>query len=286
MNREAEALAQDIERRVRQSGTSFYWAMRLMPQQRRNGIYAVYAFCREVDDIADGDKVLPTPGPQGKQDALQVWRGHIDDLYAGRQPADSLARCLAEPIRQWDLQRDDFLAVIDGCAMDAEGPIRRPPMAVLDLYCDRVASAVGRLCLPIFGETSPDRNQVAYHLGRALQLTNILRDVAEDAERGRLYLPDELLSAQGITSSDPAAVATHPALPRVCAELAKVASGHYAEAQACIGRGSRRALRPATLMGAIYRNILERLEQQHFAGPRVHVPTAVKLWLALRCSFL
>ena len=167
-------------------GSSFYWGMRLLPKARREGMFAIYAFCRAVDDIADD---LPTR--EQKIAGLAAWRADIAALYAGEMPHDPLARLLVKPIADFALRRADFEAVIDGMETDALNDIQAPSMAELDLYCDRVASAVGRLSVRAFGETSLAGDRTAYALGRALQLTNILRDVVEDADRGRLYLPRE-----------------------------------------------------------------------------------------------
>jgi len=134
------ALRRNIRDRVEAAGTSFYWAMRLLPESRRNGMYAVYAFCREVDDIADGDWPV-----ERKIAALADWRLEIDALYTGGQPRHLVARALREPTLCYRLRREDFLAVIDGMEMDARADIRAPDLATLDLYCARVAGAVGRL---------------------------------------------------------------------------------------------------------------------------------------------
>ena len=149
--------------------------MRLLPRDRRHGMYAVYAFCREVDDIADGDRPVAH-----KLAALAAWRDEIEALYAGR-PRHLVARALHEPVRRYRLRREDFLAVVDGMEMDARDDIRAPDLATLDLYCARVASAVGHLSVHIFGDPSEMAHRVADSLGRALQLTNILRDLDEDA---------------------------------------------------------------------------------------------------------
>ena len=159
-------------------------------------MYEIYSFCRDVDDIADND------GPRDVRLAqLQRWRHDVDAVYAGAAPPQLHA--LAEAIRTFDLSRDDFRAVIDGMEMDVIAPIRAPDWATLDLYCDRVASAVGRLCVRVFKMDEAQGKALAHHLGRALQLTNILRDIDEDAGIGRLYLPQEALSAAGITSTEP-----------------------------------------------------------------------------------
>jgi len=257
-------LRQTIRHRVEAAGTSFYWAMRLLPKHRRNGMYAVYAFCREVDDLADGDQPV-----ECKIEALAAWREEIDALYAG-YPRHLVAQALSEPVARYHLRRRDFLAVIDGMEMDARGDIRAPDLATLDLYCARVASAVG--------------HAVAESLGRALQLTNILRDLHEDAGRGRLYLPREVLDRHGIHESDPRAVLRHPALPAVCREVAAIAEEHFQLSMRAMVSCSRRAMRPAAVMAAIYHATLSALLQSGWRDPatRVNVSKPLKLWLVLR----
>jgi len=271
-----------IRARVAAAGTSFYWAMRLLPQARREAMFAVYAFCREVDDIADSDDP-----PSVKRAELARWRREIDAIYARRMGA-GLPRVLADVAVAYKLRREDFLAVIDGMEMDAAADIRAPALAELDLYCDRVASAVGRLSVRIFGSDVPAADRVAGALGRALQLTNILRDLAEDAARGRLYLPRELLSAQGITEREPRAVLRHPRLGAVCEQLAEIAERHFADARAAMRDCPRRAMRPAAVMGAVYHAILVRLRRRGWSdlGRDVKLPSRLKLWLALRHGLL
>ena len=197
------------------------------------GLYAVYAFCREVDDIADGERRV-----EHKLAALADWREEIDALYGGR-PQHLVARALREPALRYDLRRQDFLAIIDGMEMDAREHIRAPDLATLDLYCGRVASAVGHLSVHVFGDSSDAAHAVAESLGRALQLTNILRDLAEDATRHRLYLPREILDRHGIRGSDPIMVLRHPGiaggLPRCCRNRRRPFSGGRA------GYGAMRA---------------------------------------------
>jgi len=276
------ALRETIRQRVEAAGTSFYWAMRLLPQDRRNAMYAVYAFCREVDDIADD-----TTPPEHKRAALAAWHGEIDALYAGR-PRHLVARALSEAVLHYSLRRNDFHTVIDGMEMDAARDIRAPELATLDLYCARVASAVGHLSVHIFGDSSPAAHAVADSLGRALQLTNILRDLDEDARRGRLYLPREILDRHGIRGSAPLEVLRHPALPAACRDLAVIAEQHFAAADQAMRQCSRRAMRPAAVMSALYRAMLDALLRSGWRDPsqRVGLSKAQKLWLVLRHGVL
>jgi len=272
------ALRQTIRHRVEAAGTSFYWAMRLLPVDRRDGMYAVYAFCREVDDIADGEWPVAR-----KIAALAGWREEVDALYA-RHPRRLVARALSEPILRYHLRRQDFLAIIDGMEMDAREDIRAPDLATLDLYCARVASAVGHLSVHVFGDPGDAAHAVAESLGRALQLTNILRDLDEDASRGRLYLPREILDRHGIRGTDPMAVLRHPGLPAVCREVAALAEEHFHESMRRMGRCSRRAMRPAAVMAAVYRATLSELVRSGWRDPaaRVSLSNPFKLWLMLR----
>jgi squalene synthase HpnD len=271
-----------IRARVAAAGTSFYWAMRILPEARREGMFAVYAFCREVDDIADSDDP-----PVVKRAELARWRGEIDAIYAGRAQ-NPLSRVLAELVPAYQLRREDFLAVIDGMEMDAAADIRAPALAELDLYCDRVASAVGRLSVRIFGSDFPAADRVAGSLGRALQLTNVLRDLDEDAQRGRLYLPCEFLDAQGIDDGEPLAVLRHPKLPAVCERLADLAEQHFADASAAMRECPRYAMRPAAVMGAVYHSVLMKLRERGWTDleREVKLPTHLKLWLAVRHGLL
>ena len=273
----ARADLAEVERIVRGAGTSFYRGMRILPPDRRAAMYAVYAFCRLVDDIADE----PAPMDE-KRRGLDDWRARIDALEAGR--ADSaVTRVLLLAQRQFGLRRADFLAVIDGMQMDAETVIVAPAFDVLDAYCDRVASAVGRLSVRAFGDASPAADEVAHHLGRALQLTNILRDLGEDAARGRLYLPREWLALAGVPPEPEAALAD-PRLATVCERMLRTARGHFAGAYAAMERCDRQAMKPARLMAATYGAVLARLERRGWARlrERVSVPGWMKLVILLR----
>jgi presqualene diphosphate synthase len=242
-----------IALRRRAAGNAFFSAMQLLPVQRREAVRALYAFCREVDDIADGDASRSL-----KQILLANWRSEIALLFAGR-PRHPVTRGLNGAIHLYDLRCDDFLAIIDGMEMDARRDIRAPSFAELDRYCERVAVAVGRISVRIFGEASPAGERVAAELGRALQLTNILRDLAEDAQRHRLYLPRELLHAHGIFATMPSWVLAQPALPDVCRDLAMLAEQHYAAAAEAIAACPRWTMRPAAVLLGINRAVLHEL---------------------------
>jgi len=267
---------------VGRSKTSFLAGMRILPRPRREAMYAIYAFCREVDDVADEPGPLPP-----KLVELAAWREEIARLYAG-QPTRATTRALLRPVADYALPQAEFQAVIDGMEMDARGPVVAPPLADLRLYCRRVAGAVGQLSIRAFGASGPPAEALAVALGEALQLTNILRDQAEDAADGRLYLPAELLEAAGIASREPRAVMADPRIGEVRAALGRLAAGRFAESRALIARIPRRTIRPAILMQEVYWRILRRLERRGWGRvePRVSLPKWQKLWVALRYGLL
>lgn len=262
---------------VREAGTSFYHGMKILEADRRIAMYGIYAFCRIADDIADEDMALPK-----KRAALDDWRQRIARLYAGTAE-DSVTRVLRGAIQAYKLKEADFQAIIDGMEMDAGAAIVAPPLEMLDLYCDRVASAVGRLSILVFGEASAAGQDVAYALGRALQLTNILRDVGEDAQRGRLYLPAEYLEGAAVPA-DPQAALLSPHLPRVMARIADLAERYFGQAEASMVQCDPKAMRPARLMAASYKPLIGILRARDFANPlsRPRLPKWRKAWLALQ----
>jgi squalene synthase HpnD len=265
----------------RASGSSFYTAMRILPRAQRDAMYEIYGFCRRVDDIAD------STGPRPQRLAeLNAWRAEINALYEGK--GGPLVAGLAPWVREFDLAREDFLTVIDGMEMDTLGDIRAPDWATLDLYCDRVASAVGRLSVRVFGLEREAGRMLSHHLGRALQLTNILRDLDEDAGVGRLYLPREALRQAGIDTADPAAALRSPMLGQVCGELVTRARGHFVEADRIMAQCPRRAVRAPRIMGEVYRSILDSLVARGWEPPRprVRTPRVRLLWIVLRHAFL
>jgi squalene synthase HpnD len=274
---ESVAIAEPVQAAQRASGSSFYVAMRILPRPQREAMFEIYAFCRAVDDVADD------PGARGQRMMeLERWRSDVDALYAGAPPPR--LQGLAVPVRSFSLKREDFLAIIDGMEMDVVSDMRAPDLATLDLYCDRVASAVGRLSVRVFGMPQDDGIALAHQLGRALQLTNILRDLDEDAAIGRLYLPRDYLWDAGIISTDPVEVLHHPLIEAACAPMVARAHVHFAEANAIMARHPRRTVRAPRIMGEAYRMILAGLATRGFAPPRrrVHLSKPRLLWTIVR----
>jgi len=265
---------------TRAAKSSFYWAMRLMPKAQRQAMFEIYSFCRAVDDIADDG------GPrENAQARLARWRADLAALYAGAAPAR--LKDLAQAAATFKLRHEDFLAVIDGMEMDVERTVGAgaTDWATLDLYCDRVASAVGRLSVRVFGMNEADGIALSHHLGRALQLTNILRDIDEDAGIGRLYLPLEALRGAGIDTNVPGDAVNHPAIGRACAPVAERAEGHFREADLIFASSPRAATRTPRIMAAGYRLILSQLLARGWEAPRARVKLrrSSLIFILMRC---
>lgn len=271
-----------VRRVVARSGSSFSAGMKILPRRRRNAMYAVYAFCREIDDIADEG------GTQAeKLAALGTWREELERLFAG-EPTTPTGVALLDPIREFILPKDEFLMLIEGMEADARGPIQAPSMEELLDYCRKVAGAVGLLSIRIFGaRVDEPAEKFATSLGDALQLTNILRDVAEDAEMDRLYLPRELLDLHGIGSYDPRAVLSDPNLGAVCSDVSGIARERFGEARMALELLDWRVMRPALLMMGVYEKTLDRLDERGW--DQISVPLKLSKWekvvTALRWAF-
>ena len=269
-----------IEQKV--SGSSFYAGMRILPKAERSAMFAIYGFCRAVDDIVDE----PGGEPAERRVELDAWRTDVERLYAG-EAAGRMA-FLAGDIRRFGLAKADFQAVIDGMQMDLDEDIRAPDAAKLDLYCDRVASAVGRLSVKVFGMDEAPGLELAHHLGRGLQLTNILRDIDEDASIGRLYLPREALDAAGITGNAPDAVIADPRVDQACKFVAAQARDYYAKADAVMAKRPAGRLAAPRLMSAVYGRILDGMQAKGWAPPRerVKISKAALVWILISRGLL
>lgn len=251
-----QSVADAITARAR---TSFAAGMRVLSRPRRQAMHAIYAFARVVDDIADSG----APEPE-KRRLLGLWREEIARLYEGR-PASAIGAALAPAVARHELPREEFLLLVDGMEMDAGSPIVAPPLEELRRYTRRVAGAVGMLSMRVFGawDDGGRAGEAALRLGDAFQLTNILRDLEEDASRGRLYLPREALEAAGVPP-DPRAAMAHPGLPAASAELGRLARADFLAARGAMAGLGRRALTPALLMTGVYEGYLSRLEARGF----------------------
>lgn len=268
----------EAERITRAAGSSFGPGMRILPEPRRRGMWALYAFSRIIDDIADEDWPLAD-----KHRLLDDWRAEIRRLYAG-SPVSPVGRALLPAVGQFGLPREEFLLLIDGMQMDADGPVVAPPMATLRAYTRRVAGAVGMLSMRIFGAWRGEVSErFALSLADALQLTNILRDVEEDAGLGRLYLPRELLLRHRMPMV-PAEVPGHPALPALAADLGALARADFDMARAAIPGHGRRSLAPALLMMGAYEATLNRMAAAGWQRPGpARMGRGAKLAAGLAC---
>lgn len=263
---------------VKRSGTSFAAGMRILSRPRREAMYAIYAFCREVDDIADEGGTLSE-----KRAGLKGWREEIDRLFSG-SPQTPTGLALLEPIREFDLPKDEFIMMIEGMEMDAEGPVIAPSMEELLAYTRRVAGAVGMLSMPAFGAPpGPTSDQFALSLGDALQLTNILRDVHEDAEIGRLYLPRELLHKHACPMT-PDAIVGAEGLPKLAEELGAIAAQKFNDACDALKGLDWRVVRPALLMMGIYEAYLKKLRDRGWdkIGEPFSLSKAEKMMISIR----
>jgi len=258
--------AQDLHAKV--AGSSFYAGMRILPRAEREAMFAIYGFCRIVDDIADDQTA-----PRGQRGAMLAdWRRWIGALYRGGDVGE--AAFLARAVRDFALQEADFLAVIDGMQTDVDGDVRWPTFAAFDLYCDRVASAVGRLSVNVFGMERAQGVALAYHLGRALQFTNILRDIDEDTAIGRVYLPMEALTHAGIRPTTPEALVADPGVDAAARWLAPRAQEHFRAAGEILAARPKGRLVAPRLMEEAYSRVLAQMLAQGWQAPRRRVSTS------------
>ena len=272
---EAQAFCTDL---TKQSGSNFYYSFYFLPKARRDAMYTVYAFCKAVDSAVDE----PPPGSNPKEE-LRRWRAELDQVYGG-QPTWPLMISLAQHAHRLSIPKTYFDELIKGVEMDLT-TTRYRTFDELSLYCYRVASIVGLICLHIFGPTSAHAQDYAVDLGMAFQLTNILRDLAADAEQGRIYLPQEDLAQFGYSEAELLERKDNPRLQELIRFEARRARAYYSKAQAALASlppRDRRALTVAEIMRAVYSRILERIERPHHAvfGPRVRLSTSHRLALA------
>lgn len=259
------------------SGSSFYYSFLFLPPARRRAITALYAFCREVDDVVDE---IRDPGLARTK--LQWWRTEVDRLFEG-SPQHPVTQAMAPHLTAFDLTHARLTEVIEGMQMDLE-QTRYHDFTGLALYCRRVAGVVGEMASSIFGRTEAGTLEYADALGLAFQLTNIIRDVGEDARRDRIYLPLEDLRRHGLAAVDILKARHSPAFVALMREQAERARSHYRRAYALLPQADRRAQRPGLIMAAIYSTLLDELERDHFQvlDRRTSLTPIRKFWLAWR----
>jgi phytoene synthase len=257
---------------TRGSGSNLALAFILLPRRQRRGMAALYAFCREVDDVADED----SRPMEERAEQLQKWRDDIRAACDGGRPRMAVNRELQPIIREHRLPFELFDELIRGCEMDLTRP-RYASYEELEEYCHRVASVVGLLSIEIFGYSDARCRDYAVHLGRALQFTNILRDVRRDAERGRIYLPQDELCRQGVTDEEILQGRYSERYWRVAATTAARARAHYRSARESLPDADRRSMVAAELMGSVYWRLLRKLESVGFNvfGPE---PARLSRW--------
>ncbi|HMH49057.1 MAG TPA: presqualene diphosphate synthase HpnD [Candidatus Acidoferrum sp.] len=273
-----------VSQLTRRSGSNFYYAFLTLPRPRREALYAVYAFCRTVDDIADVGQERGVDAATLRRQ-LDGWREEIARCYApAGRPEHAIAQRLAVAVRTYPIPREALLAIVDGVAMDLDGAAYETEDDLYP-YCYRVASAVGLAAIEIFGYTDPSARSYATNLGIALQLTNIIRDVGSDARAGRVYVPRQDLGQFGVTADDLRAGRYSEGFACLMAHQAARARRFYRQAREAFPRKDARSLIAAEIMGQIYWALLGRIEAGRFRvlGRRVTVPAPRKVAIALRC---
>ena len=263
-----------------QSGSSFYYSFRLLAPDRRRAITALYAFCREVDDVVD-----EVCDPNVARAKLAWWRDEVERIYDGT-PQHPVAIALRDAVQRYRLPKDHLLRVIDGMQMDLE-QARYATFADLEDYCDHVAGVVGLMSAEIFGYEDARTRDYARKLGVAFQLTNIIRDVGEDARRGRIYLPQEDLDRFGVAATDVLRAHASPAFVELMRFEADRARGWYDDAIAALPARDRRSQRPGLAMAAIYRTLLDEIARDGFEvlDRRIALTPLRKLWIATRAAW-
>jgi 15-cis-phytoene synthase len=261
--------------RAAKSGSSFYYSFLFLPPPRRRAITALYAFCREVDDVVDECTDVGVARTR-----LAWWRAQVAACFDGT-PEHPVCLALQPAIRDYGLPREQLLEIIDGMEMDLDQS-RYLDFKGLQLYCYRVASVVGLLASQIFGSTQRETQKYAHDLGIAFQLTNIIRDVGEDARRGRIYLPVEELQRFDVRAADILNARYSPAFRQLMEFQIARARQFYEQAMAALPDADRAAQRPGLVMAAIYRTLLDEIERDgcRVLDRRIALTPLRKLWLA------
>lgn len=272
-----------IKRMVKKSGTSFFWSMRLLPIGKRNAMYTIYAFFRHIDDIVDGDKDITE-----KLELIEAWRQELDNIYDKKTPATEIGRKIYKNCMRFKLPKSEFVRMIDSISMDLPNPLQAPSLNQFNQYCRGVAGVPGSLSLRIFGVDDENLiERLSTTLGNALQITNILRDVKEDAQADRLYIPKEYLEKAQIDSTDPLTVIVNKNLAVAREELAKVAAQNYTEAYELIKKLDKKTARPVLMIANIYKRYFDIMQNRgwEIISPKPYISKWKKLSIALQAFF-
>ena len=242
----------EVTKIVKKSGSSFFWGMNVLDSERKRAMFSIYAFCRIVDDIADEIK-----NKKIKIEKLRSWKKKINNIFQSKKLKSSIEKELKIAVDKFKLDRIDFYAIIDGMMMDAKNDIKFPSKKNLELYCDRVAVAVGYLSIKIFGLTKKER-KYAFYLGRAFQLTNIVRDFYEDLKRGRCYVPSEYLSIYGI-KKDIKTIIHEPKLQDILQDILAEANAFFEKSNVEAQNINKRQIIASEIMKTFYRTIHNKM---------------------------
>lgn len=263
----------NIKKMVKKSGTSFFLSMRMLPSPKRHAMYTIYAFFRHIDDIVDGNAQ-----PEEKLELINAWRQELDNIYDKKVPTTEIGRKIYKNCMRFKLPKEEFIKMMDSISMDLPEPLQAPSLQKFNQYCRGVAGVPGSLTLRIFGcEDEALIEKLSTTLGRALQITNILRDVKEDAQAQRIYIPEELLEKAGITSREPESVLVDKNLAIAREELARIAEADYKEAFEQIKLLNKKAARPVRMIAYIYKRYFDIMKNRGWEiispKPRISRPT-------------
>lgn len=273
----------NIKQIVKKSGSSFFWSMRFLPLAKRNAMYTIYAFCRHLDDIVDGDSDMAE-----KVELIDAWREEVNNIYDKKAPVTEIGRKIYKNCMRFKLPKEELSRLIEAISMDIPNPIQAPSLEELYRYCRGVAGVPGSLSLRIFGCQDEELiAQLSDSLGTALQITNILRDVKEDALLNRLYIPREFLEKAGITSRDPLTVVVDKNLAIAREELAQIAIANFNRAQELIAKLDKKTARHVRMIERIYRRYFDMMQKRgwEIISPKPKLGKLSKLSIALRAYF-
>lgn len=273
----------NIKQIVKKSGSSFFWSMRFLPLAKRNAMYTIYAFCRHLDDIVDGDSDMAE-----KVELIDAWREELNNIYDKKAPVTEIGRKIYKNCMRFKLPKEELSRLIEAISMDIPNPVQAPSLEELYRYCRGVAGVPGSLSLRIFG--CQDEELIANlsdSLGTALQITNILRDVKEDAQINRLYIPREFLEKAGITSRDPLTVVVDKNLAIAREELAQIAIANFNRAQELMPKLDKKTARHVRMIERIYRRYFDIMQKRgwEIISPKPRLGKLSKFSIALRAYF-